>query len=242
MAKEPPPLPLRNPQIIVPSAVIAPAVATMEVACPHCTALVRFPAVQQRQAVSCPKCTNRFRLPQLPPQAHSHLPSCAAQAEYVPVEVVQYTARDVQSIDMDSTLPRLPSAVPASSPSGYESDASTRRSVRRNQAAKIPVPGAVLGALLVLVLIGFALNKGGRGLSWFGSGSVTKENYHKVDTGMSKQAVLKLLGTPEMQTESDTPIGKIEILHYQMSTGLGAKAITITIRDGIVQDKQWTEL
>ena len=74
--------------------------------------------------------------------------------------------------------------------------------------------------------------------------SVTKDDYEKIRTGMSKEEVVKILGTPEMQAEAESDMmgTKMEILHYQTNAGLGAKAITITIQGGTVVDKQWTQL
>jgi major membrane immunogen (membrane-anchored lipoprotein) len=72
--------------------------------------------------------------------------------------------------------------------------------------------------------------------------SVTKDDYEKINTGMTRDEVVKMLGSPAMQTESEMMGTKTEILHYQTNEGLGAKAITITIQDGRVVDKQWTQL
>lgn len=73
--------------------------------------------------------------------------------------------------------------------------------------------------------------------------SVSKDDYQKITTGMTKEEVVKILGSPGTQAESDMMGTKTEILHYQANDGLGgAKAITITIQDGSVIDKQWTEL
>jgi len=71
------------------------------------------------------------------------------------------------------------------------------------------------------------------------SKSVTKEDYQKIKTGMNKTQVIEILGNPESLAET----GEIEILHYQSNDAFGgAKAISITIQNGRVFDKQWTEI
>lgn len=52
----------------------------------------------------------------------------------------------------------------------------------------------------------------------------------------------KHVGTPVMRAESDMMGMNTEILHYQTNEGFGAKAITVTIQNGRVVDKQWTQL
>ena len=72
--------------------------------------------------------------------------------------------------------------------------------------------------------------------------SVTKEDYDKIKTGMSKDEVVGLLGSPATESESEMMGTKTELLHYQTNTRSGAKAITIIVQNGSVVDKQWTQL
>jgi hypothetical protein len=68
---------------------------------------------------------------------------------------------------------------------------------------------------------------------------VTKENYAKIQIGMTSEQVLQIMGKAETTSESETPgLGKIELWHYQ----LGMKAIDVTFFNGQVYDKTWTEL
>jgi len=73
--------------------------------------------------------------------------------------------------------------------------------------------------------------------------AVSKADYEKIRVGMSKKEVVELLGKPGTQSESELEGMKIEIMGYQSNDGVGgAKAITITIQNGRVFDKTWTEL
>lgn len=71
--------------------------------------------------------------------------------------------------------------------------------------------------------------------------SVTKENYDKIQKGMSEDEVKKILGDPDSTSESDTPgIGNMILKHYQAF--LGTDAIDIYFLDGVVYMKNWTSL
>ena len=73
--------------------------------------------------------------------------------------------------------------------------------------------------------------------------AVSKADDEKIHVGMSKDEVVKLLGTPETQSESQMDGMNMEIMHYQSNDGTGGtKAITITILNGRLFDKTWTEL
>jgi hypothetical protein len=68
---------------------------------------------------------------------------------------------------------------------------------------------------------------------------VSKENYDKIRTDMTAEQVLQIMGKADTSTESETPgFGKMELWHYQ----LGMKAIDVTLFNGRVYDKTWTEL
>ena len=74
------------------------------------------------------------------------------------------------------------------------------------------------------------------------SKSVSKDDYDKIDVGMSKEQVVKILGEPQTKSESELMGMKTEMWRYQTNSLGGAKAITIFIRDGRVTDKNWTEI
>jgi RNA polymerase subunit RPABC4/transcription elongation factor Spt4 len=68
---------------------------------------------------------------------------------------------------------------------------------------------------------------------------VSKENYDKIQSGMTTTQVSEIMGKSDMVSESETPgIGKMELWHYQ----LGTTAIDVTFFNGKVYDKTWTEL
>jgi hypothetical protein len=73
--------------------------------------------------------------------------------------------------------------------------------------------------------------------------AVLKADYEKIRNGMTKNEVVELLGKPGTQQESEIEGVKMEMMQYQSNDGVGgAKAITITIQNGTVFDKTWTEL
>jgi hypothetical protein len=68
---------------------------------------------------------------------------------------------------------------------------------------------------------------------------VTRENYDKLQTGMTQEQVTAVMGKADTSSESDMgEFGKIELWHYQ----LGGKAIDVTFENGKVIDKSWTEI
>ena len=69
--------------------------------------------------------------------------------------------------------------------------------------------------------------------------NVTKENYDRVFVGMSSQEVIDIIGEADTVSKSESAgVGKMEIWHYQ----LGLKAISVTIINGKVFNKNWIEL
>ena len=70
---------------------------------------------------------------------------------------------------------------------------------------------------------------------------VTKENYDKIEEGMTKEEVKAILGEPTSISESDTPgVGKMELNHYQEPlTFIG---IDIYFLNDKVYMKNYTEL
>jgi hypothetical protein len=86
---------------------------------------------------------------------------------------------------------------------------------------------ALFALLAVLVACGVSNTK------------VTRENYDKLQTGMTLEQVKEIMGEADMKSESDMgALGKMELWHYQ----LGGKAIDVTFEDGKVIDKSWTEI
>ena len=70
---------------------------------------------------------------------------------------------------------------------------------------------------------------------------VTKENYDKIEKGMTEEQVKVILGEPASISESETPgVGTMILKHYQEP--LTFKAIEIYFLDGKVYMKNWTEL
>ena len=70
---------------------------------------------------------------------------------------------------------------------------------------------------------------------------VTKENYDKIEKGMTEEQVKVILGEPESTSESETPgVGTMILKHYQEP--LTFKAIDVYFLDGKVYMKNWTEL
>ncbi len=68
---------------------------------------------------------------------------------------------------------------------------------------------------------------------------VTRENYEKIKEGMDKSKVSEILGKPASISETTiSGLGKTEVWHYQ----LGMKAIMVTIRNGKVSSKTWTQI
>lgn len=70
---------------------------------------------------------------------------------------------------------------------------------------------------------------------------VTKENYNKIEEGMTESEVENILGNPTSTSESETPgVGTMTLKHYQEPLTL--KAIDVYFLDGKVYMKNWTEL
>jgi hypothetical protein len=87
--------------------------------------------------------------------------------------------------------------------------------------------------ILVLFVVAFLVGCGVSNIK------VSKENYNKLQTGMTQEQVLEILGKADTSSESDMgELGKIELWHYQ----LGGKAIDVTFENGKVIDKSWTEI
>lgn len=71
--------------------------------------------------------------------------------------------------------------------------------------------------------------------------AITKENYDKLNKGMTQTDVKAILGEPSMVSETEAAgIGKMEMHHYQ--EGFSMEAIDVTYMDGKVYSKNWTKL
>ena len=72
-------------------------------------------------------------------------------------------------------------------------------------------------------------------------GVITRENYDKINEGMSKEEVFAILGEDATISETNTPgIGTMELYHYQEF--LSTKAIDITFLNEEVYSKSWIDL
>jgi len=71
---------------------------------------------------------------------------------------------------------------------------------------------------------------------------VTRATYDAITIGMSKQQVIDMLGEPSSKSETETPgLGTTEMWQWQ-KWFVGIKAITVFFRNGVVSDKNWTEM
>lgn len=102
----------------------------------------------------------------------------------------------------------------------------------------------VLGIIVLIIGISIMAGSGNNTTSTNNSSNqsvVTKENYDKINKGMTEQQVKDILGEPTSVSESETPgVGTMKLNHYQ--EGLELKGIDIYYLDGKVYMKNWTEL
>jgi len=76
-----------------------------------------------------------------------------------------------------------------------------------------------------------------------GCSRISRENYDQIKVGMTADRVSEILGKPLDKTETDLSgmrMGKVELWVYS-SAGLGGKCITISLQNGRVSDKSWSE-
>jgi hypothetical protein len=91
----------------------------------------------------------------------------------------------------------------------------------------------ICGFFWVVLFVAFLVGCGVSNLK------VTKENYNKIQMGMTTEQVVTIMGKADTSSESDMgELGKMEIWHYQ----LGNKAIDVIFDNGKVSDKTWTEI
>ena len=73
------------------------------------------------------------------------------------------------------------------------------------------------------------------------SSLITKENYDRIQKGITKQEVESIIGAPISVSESETPgFGTMELNHFQ--DFLSTKAIDIYYLNNKVYMKNWTDL
>lgn len=129
---------------------------------------------------------------------------------------------------------------------GAEVSSSAKKCPKCGKDRTHPVLRGVLLAILIIGIIGAAVspstetNTTETGINTTTS-IVTKENYDKIEKGMTEEQVKVILGEPESTSESETPgVGTMVLKHYQEP--LTFKAIDIYFLDGKVYMKNWTDL
>lgn len=129
---------------------------------------------------------------------------------------------------------------------GAEISSSAKKCPKCGKDRTHPVLRGVLLAFLIIGVIGAAVgpsdetNTTETGTSTTTS-VVTKENYDKIEKGMTEEQVKVILGEPESISESETPgVGKMVLKHYQEAFTF--RAIDIYFLDGKVYMKNWTDL
>lgn len=118
---------------------------------------------------------------------------------------------------------------------------------QRNFLQKHKVLSFVL-AIVIIGVLGVAISDNGNNLNTTDTSTVptvtnivTKENYDKINKGMTEQQVKEILGEPQSTSESENPgVGTMILKHYQEVLSL--KAIDVYFLDGKVYMKNWTEL
>lgn len=129
---------------------------------------------------------------------------------------------------------------------GTEVSSSAKKCPKCGKDRTHPVLRAFLIAILIMGMIGAVVspsdetNTTETGTSTTTS-VVTKENYDKIEKGMTEEQVKVILGEPESTSESETPgVGTMVLKHYQEP--LTFKAIDVYFLDGKVYMKNWTDL
>ncbi len=70
---------------------------------------------------------------------------------------------------------------------------------------------------------------------------VTKRNYNRINIGMTKEQVRKIVGKkPDTIQETTTGSGTVEM--WQFTSWTGRKAITVFFHEGRVSGKDWIKL
>lgn len=75
------------------------------------------------------------------------------------------------------------------------------------------------------------------------SENVTEENCKKVNSDMTKEEIIALLGEPASSSESELTSGyTTEMLTFLHTEGFSGQSCTITLTNGSVSSKSWTEI
>lgn len=94
--------------------------------------------------------------------------------------------------------------------------------------------------LVILAVLGSSIEDSG-GVDSAVASKITKENCDLVKSGMSSEEVIATLGEPKSKSETEIDgIGKTEYWHYQK--GISLQACAITLLNGKVSSKTWTDL
>lgn len=129
---------------------------------------------------------------------------------------------------------------------GAEVSSSAKKCPKCGKDRTHPVLSAFLIAIIIMGMIGAVVSPSDKtnttetGTSTTTS-VVTKDNYDKIEKGMTEEQVKVILGEPESTSESETPgVGTMVLKHYQEP--LTFKAIDVYFLDGKVYMKNWTDL
>lgn len=129
---------------------------------------------------------------------------------------------------------------------GAEISSSAKKCPKCGKDLTHPVLRGVLLAILIIGVVGAAFgpsdeNTNTNTVSSSTTSVVSKENYDKIEKGMTEEQVKEILGEPASTSESETPgVGTMVLKHYQEA--LAFKAIDIYFLDGKVYMKNWTDL
>jgi len=76
-----------------------------------------------------------------------------------------------------------------------------------------------------------------------GSSKVTKENYQQIETGMTKEQVIEILGKPDQIVEQ-SPIGgmKVDLYTWNDIGATGGKSISVFFQNDKVDNKVWSDI
>lgn len=131
---------------------------------------------------------------------------------------------------------------------GAEVSSSAKKCPKCGKNRTHPVLRGVLLAIFIVGIIGAIVSPSDESNTQTSTSTtqqtttvVTKENYDKIEKGMTEEQVKVILGEPSSISESETPgVGTMILKHYQEP--LTFKAIDIYFLDGKVYMKNWTDL
>ena len=129
---------------------------------------------------------------------------------------------------------------------GAEVSSSAKRCPKCGKNRTHPVLRTFLIAIFIMGMIGAVVSPSDETNTTETGSNVTtsvvsKENYDKIEKGMTEEQVKDILGEPISTSESETPgVGIMVLKHYQEP--LTFKAIDVYFLDGKVYMKNWTDL